>query len=124
MHRLADACTLYIVQCSSLSKIVLVYSTAILRSFFWDHPDEPVSEGNFWTSWCKGRLTEADTQTVRLGTTPSGLSSAYLHHPPVFIGRMPFLPPNQQCQSTELLLYNGCQIVVVLCIYEAYVIVE
>ena len=27
--------------------------------------------------------------------------SAYLHHPPFFTGRMPFLLPNQQCQSTE-----------------------
>jgi len=25
---------------------------------------------NFWTLWCKGRLTEADTETIRLGDTP------------------------------------------------------
>jgi len=37
-----------------------------------------------WTLWCTGRLTEADTPTIRLGTTPSGLTSAYLHHPPFF----------------------------------------
>ena len=35
--------------------------------------------------WCKGRLTEADTLTIRLGTTPSGLTSAHLHHPPYFL---------------------------------------
>jgi len=40
-----------------------------------------VPEENFWTLWCKGRLTEADTQTIRLGATPSGLTSAHLHHP-------------------------------------------
>jgi len=51
--------------------------------------------------WCKGRLTEAETPTVRLGATPSGLTSGYLHHPPFFTGWMPFLLPNQQCQSTE-----------------------
>jgi len=35
------------------------------------------------------------------GATLSGLTSAHLHHPPIFFtGRMPFLPPNQQCQST------------------------
>jgi len=63
---------------------------------------EPVPEDNFWTLWCKGRLTEADTPTIRLGATPTGLKSAHLHHlPPFFTGRMPFLPPNQQCQSTE-----------------------
>jgi len=69
--------------------------------FFRDHLGEPVPEQNFWTLWCKGRLTEADTQTIRLGTIPSGLTSAHLHHPPFFAGRMPFLPPNQQRQSIE-----------------------
>ena len=58
--------------------------------------DHPVPEENFWTLWCKGRLTEADTPTILLGATPSGLTSAHLHHPPIFFtGRMPFLPPNQ-----------------------------
>jgi len=60
-----------------------------------------VPEENFWTLWCKGRLTEAETPTIRLGTTSSGLTSAHLHHPLFFTGRIPFLPPNQQCQSTE-----------------------
>ena len=26
-------------------------------ALFWDHPGEPVPEENFWTLWCKGRLT-------------------------------------------------------------------
>ena len=42
-------------------------------------------EENFWTSWCKGRLTEADTPTIQLGATPSGLTSAHLHHPTCFL---------------------------------------
>jgi len=67
--------------------------TTILWPFFRHHLGEPVPEENFWTSWCKGRLTEADTQTIRLGATPSGLTSAYLKHP-FFTGWMPFLPPN------------------------------
>jgi len=66
-----------------------------------------------WTTWvsrCQKRtsglygarrLTEADTPTIRLGATPSGLTSAYLGHPPFFTGQMPFLPPKQQCQSTK-----------------------
>jgi len=41
--------------------------------FLRDHPGEPVPEENFWTLWCKGRLTEADMPTIRLGATPSGL---------------------------------------------------
>jgi len=52
--------------------------------FLRDHPGEPVPEENFWTLWCKGRLTEADTLTIRLGAIPSGLTSAHLHHPPIF----------------------------------------
>jgi len=59
-------------------------NTTVLRPFFRDHPGEPVPEVNFWTLWCKGRLTEADTLTIRLGVTPSGLNSAHLHHPPYF----------------------------------------
>jgi len=77
------------------------FYTSVLRPFFRDHPGKLVPEENFWTLWCKGRLTEADTPTIRPGATPCGLTSAHLHHPPFFTGRMPFLPPNQQCQSTE-----------------------
>jgi len=57
------------------------HTTTVLRPFLWDHPGEPVPEENFWTLWCNGRLTEADTLTIRLGATSSGLSSAHLHHP-------------------------------------------
>jgi len=48
-------------------------------------PGQPVLEENFWTLWCKGKLTEADTLTIRLGATPSGLTSAHLHHRPIFL---------------------------------------
>jgi len=42
-------------------------TTTILRPFFRDHLHDPVPEENFWTLWCKGRLTEeADTLTIRL----------------------------------------------------------
>jgi len=63
-------------------------------------PQSLAPEENFWTLWCKGRLTEADTdhpaerhsiQTNQCPPPPS----------PFFTGQMPFLPPNQQCQSTE-----------------------
>jgi len=37
------------------------HTTTVLWPFFWDHPGEPVPQENFWTSWCKGRSTEADT---------------------------------------------------------------
>ena len=64
--------------------VITTTITTVLRHFFRDHPGEPVSEENFWTLWRKGRLTEANTQTIRLGATPSGLTSAHLHLPPPF----------------------------------------
>jgi len=59
-------------------------TTTILRPFFRDHPGEPVPEENFWTLWCKGLLTEADTPTIWLGATPSRLTNAHLHHSQFF----------------------------------------
>jgi len=64
---------------------VITTTTTVLRPFFRDYPGEPVPEENFWTVWCKRRLTEADTLTIWLGATPSGLTSAHLHHPPYFL---------------------------------------
>jgi len=70
-----------------------------LRPFFQDHPGKPVPEENFWTLWCKRRLTEADTLTIRLGATPSGLTSAHLHHPPIFFYGPDALPAAQPTAS-------------------------
>jgi len=53
--------------------------TIILLHFFREHPGEPVPEENFWTLWCKGRFTEANTPTIWLGATPSRLTSAHFH---------------------------------------------
>jgi len=36
-------------------------TTTVLLPFFRDHPGEPVPEENFWTLWCKGRLTGRHT---------------------------------------------------------------
>jgi len=75
--------------CSKIKCLLLLFithltttTTTVLRPFFRDHPGEPVPEEKFWTLWCKGRLTEADKPSIRLGATPSGLTSAHLHHPP------------------------------------------
>ena len=70
--------------CSEKSHTNTHTHTTILRPFFRDHPGEPVPEENFWTLWCKGRLTEANTLTIWLGATSSGLTSAHLHHSPIF----------------------------------------
>jgi len=52
----------------------------------------------------QGKIMEAEVPTIRVGATPSGLTALQCPTPTtpkVFTGRMPFLPPNQQRQSTE-----------------------
>jgi len=78
------------------------HTTAVLWPFFRDHPGEPVPEEHFWTLWCKGRLTEADTPTIRLGATPSRLTSAHLYHP-LFFYRPDALPAAQPTVSKHWL---------------------
>jgi len=74
------------------------HTTTVLRPFFRDNPGETVPKENFRSLWCKGRLTEADTPTTRLGATPSGLISAHLHHPAIFF-RPDALPATQPTAS-------------------------
>ena len=76
--------------------------TTVLWPFFRDHPGELVPEQNFWTLWCKGRLTEADTQAIRLGATPSGLTKNNQCPPPPyppFFYRLDALPAAQPTVS-------------------------
>jgi len=94
----ADDLLLITSTCSDLRTTTT--TTTVLRPFFQDHPGEPVPEKNFWTLWCKGRLTEADTPTIWLGATPSGLTSAHLQHPPPNIFYRPdALPATQPTAS-------------------------
>ena len=76
-------------------------TTSVLWPFFQDHPGEPVPEDYLRILWCKGRLSEADTQTIWWAP----LHPAKQCPPPpshhFFTGRMPFLPPNQHCQNIE-----------------------
>ena len=73
--------------------VLSLFDTYFIWSFY--QPE------NFWTLWCKGILTEVDIPTVRLGATPSGLTSAHLHHPLIFYRPDALLPRSQQCRSTE-----------------------
>ena len=85
---LTSKCDVYVfVQipwCGCLNFLGIIFGTDSF-TVFRDHPGEPVPEENFWTLWCKGRLTEANTLTIRLGATPSRPTSAHLHHPPHFL---------------------------------------
>ena len=89
------------------------HTTTVSRPFFRDHPGEPVPEENFWTLWCKGRLTEADTLTIRLGAIPSGLTSAHFHHSPhMFLqaGCPSCRPTNivKALKATQRRQFTGC----------------
>jgi len=54
------------------------------------------------TLWCKGRLTQADTPTIRPSATPSGLTSAHLHLPPIFLqAGCPSCRPTNSVKHTE-----------------------
>jgi len=58
---------------SAVSICGLYTHATILRLFFWDYLGEPVPEEIFfWTLMVHGKITEADTPTIRLGVTPSG----------------------------------------------------
>ena len=49
--------------------------TILLRPFYRDYSGEPVPEEIFWTFMMEGKTTEADTTTILLSMTPSGLIS-------------------------------------------------
>jgi len=85
-HQLSQqAVLMHIPWCITLFTVAENHHHSRFTALFRDHPGEPVPEENFWTLWCKGRLTETDTPTIRIGATPSGLSSAHLHHPRIFL---------------------------------------
>jgi len=83
------------------------HTTPVLRIFFRDHPGEPLPEENFWTLWCKGRLTEADTQTIRLGSTPSRLTSAPPTTSPFLQAGCPSCRPTNSVKALTLVTGNS-----------------
>jgi len=49
----------------------------------------------------QGKIMEAEAPTVMVGATPTGLTAPPPPQQDFFTGRMPFLSPNHQRQSTE-----------------------
>jgi len=76
-------------------------TAAVLRAFYQDHPGEPMPEKNFWNLCCKGRLTEADTPTMWMGTTPSGLTSAPSTIPHFLQARCPSCHPTNSVKALK-----------------------
>jgi len=66
------------------------YTHQFYTLFFRDYPGQLVPEKSFWTFMVQGKITKADTLTIRLGATPSGLISGTPPSSP-FLHRMPFL---------------------------------
>jgi len=72
---------------SYLCSVVTHSHTTVLRPLFRDHPGEPVPQEEifFWTKFMvQGKITEADTPTIRLRATPSRLISDPPPSPPLF----------------------------------------
>ena len=76
------------------------HTTTVLRPFFRDHPGEPVPEQNM-DFIVQGKINKGRHTDHLAGCHSIWLNSATSTIPPTFAGWMPFLPPNQQCQSTE-----------------------
>ena len=105
--RAVTECRVYL-QSAHLNALVNLFTAGNnhhnrFQPFFRDHPGETVPEENYWTLWCKGRLTEADTLTIRLGTTPSRLSSAHLHHHHFLRARCPSCRPTNSVKALKAL---------------------
>ena len=76
--------------------------TTVLRPFFQDYQGEPVPEEIFfWTLMVQGKTTEADTLTIRMDVTPSGLISNPPPSSPLRIFTLDALP------AATLPLYPG-----------------
>jgi len=69
---------------------------------FRDHPGELAPEENFWTLWCKERLTEADKPTIRFGAIQSRSISAHLYHPPFLQDGCPSYRPTSSVKVAAI----------------------
>jgi len=82
--------------------ITTTTTTTVLRSFFRDHPGEPVPEEKLVDFMVQGKINRgrhtdhpAGCHSIRTNQCPAPPS-------PIFTGRMPFLPPKQQCSSSQI----------------------
>jgi len=77
------------------------HTTTILRPFFPGPPGWAGARIEFLDFMVQGKTNRGRHTDHLAGRHSIGLTSAHLHHPHFFTVRMPFLSPNQQCQSTE-----------------------
>jgi len=101
--RRIDQCQQYVVLETSAKQVCSTNTELFYGPFSGTIRVSRCQKRNFWTLWCMGRLTEADTPTIWLARCHS-IQTNQCPPPPspsFFTGQMPFLPPNQQCQSIE-----------------------
>ena len=102
---------IYIRQYNSIHQLLLLL-----------HPFNSLFSRTTWLSWYQKAKTSLDLNKARDDGRCSGISwtirkqsaphsrqiTMPAPHLSVFKGRMPFLPPNQQCQSTEGIHQRHC----------------
>ena len=81
-------------------RVTVCFSVALSLHFNGHFPGEPGLAGVYWSKgwwrwWC-----QLDYWSYKSCKAPAKSSPPTNQHP-VFTGRMPFLSPSQQCQSTE-----------------------
>ena len=89
---------------SSSTKLIstVPHTTTVLRPFFWDHPGWAGARRELLDFMVQGKINRG-----RHTDNPAGHHCIPTNHyppppsPHFFTGRMPFLSPSQQCQSTE-----------------------
>jgi len=84
------------------------HTHARLTALFWDYRGEPVPEGKTNQDFTESRYSEWQWhQLGRMQACTSLQTDNYASTPPLsFVtGRMLFLLPNQQCQSTEVTIF-------------------
>jgi len=87
-----------------------LYTTTVLRPYFRVHTGEPVPEENFWTSWCRERLTEADTSRPRMRPPHTSSTSRQEHRSPSPARRVPLITvhvPTTYCIMCSASLLHG-----------------
>jgi len=76
-------------------------TTTVLRPFFRDHPGEPVPEEKLLGFTVQGEIYRGRHTDHPAGRHSIRTNQCLPPQSPIFTGQKPFLPPNQQCQSTE-----------------------
>jgi len=84
-----------------LGFLISKYSVSLSLRFNGHFPGEPGLAGVYWSKWWWRWWWQLDYWSCKSCKAPVKSSSPTNKHPVFFTGRMPFLSPNQQCQSSE-----------------------